>query len=114
MGSERKARRGSRHDGRSRCLRLKESLACGAGRLAGHRRRARGLSGVGAAVRTGWARARAGVWAGARKGNRPGWAAREKEREVEWAGVLDWARVLGLLSLFYFLSYFKLTQTKTI
>ena len=36
------------------------------------------------------------------------------EREVEWAGVLDWARVLGLLSLFYFLSYFKLTQTKTI
>ena len=36
------------------------------------------------------------------------------EREVERAGVLDWAGVLGLLSLFYFLSYFKLTQTKTI
>ena len=36
------------------------------------------------------------------------------EREVERAGVLDWVGVLGLLSLFYFLSYFKLTQTKTI
>jgi hypothetical protein len=36
------------------------------------------------------------------------------EREVERAGVSDWAGVLGLLSLFYFLSYFQLTQTKTI
>jgi hypothetical protein len=114
VGSERKARRGSRRDGRSRCARLKESLACGAGGSAGRGRRARGLSGVGAAVRAGWARAHAGVWAGAGKGQAGLGREGKGEREVERAGVLDWAGVLGLLSLFYFLSYFKLTQTKTI
>ena len=42
------------------------------------------------------------------------WAGPTKEKKELGRGEKGWARLLGLLSLFYFLSYFILTQTKTI
>ena len=61
--SERKARRGSRRDGRSRCARLKESLEGGVGLSAGEAgERARGLRQRG--ERAGLGRSGCGVGAG--------------------------------------------------